>query len=161
MWKVKVKANFSFSKLLRKMPNIFEEFNSDLGDKAEIFYKKNTEKGLDIHGKKFKSLTSFTKKQRKLGAGNYKTPIQHDKPLIASRNMINSIHKRKEKNTTILSVAWYGAEQLKERKGKFKNKPFTIPKREWFGVSENVIDNIVDIKKMSLFRRRMLKAFKK
>ena len=35
------------------------------------------------------------------------------------------------------------------------------PKREWFGVSEFVLKNIIDNKKLKTFRKDISKAFKK
>ena len=146
----KLKITYNAGKLSRKLPDIIEKLSSDMTDRAHTFYKKNTDKGLDIHGDKFKELSPKTLDMRKRGLGTYTSPISHDKPLIASKNMINSIQKVK-KDTLVLSG--YGVGHNRKRK--------KIPKRQWFGMSKNVLKNIIDNKKLKTFRKQVSRAFKK
>jgi hypothetical protein len=87
---------------------------------------------------------------RQNALGTYKTPVMHDKPLIASRNMIQSIKKAKKKT---LFITGYGVAHNRERK--------RVPKRQWFGMSEYVFENIIDNKKLKTFRKQISRAFKK
>ena len=156
MAEVKLRVTYNAAKLVRSLPDIIEKLTSDMADKAEIFYKKNTEKGKDIYGNSFKALSKETLNMRKKGLGTYKTPISHDKPLIASRKMIRGIKRVFNIEGGMahgLEIRGYGVHHVK---GKGK-----LPKREWFGVSKNVIKNIIDNKKLKLFRRQISKAFKK
>ena len=143
---VKTKITYDAGKLAKDMPYIIEKLFSDMADKAKKFYIKNTEKGKDIFDNDFKPLSPVTLEMRRKGLGTYKKPITHDKPLIASRNMINSI-KRKGEHT--LSIEGYGTYHTKNMN------------RVWFGVSDNLINNIIDNKKLKTFRKQVSRAFKK
>ena len=135
----KIKITYNAGKLARKMPDIIEKLSSDMVDRAKVFYIKNTEKGKDIFGEPFEPLSTKTKFMRQNALGTYKTPVMHDKPLIASRNMIQSIKKAKKKT---LFITGYGVfHNRKEKK---------VPKRQWFGMSEYVFENIIDNKKTNI-----------
>ena len=147
---VKLRITYDAEKLARNLPSIIEKLNSGMADRAKSFYRKNTLKGKDIEGNNFKKLSPITEDMRKRGLGTYKTPISHNRPLIASKKMVNSIQKVK-KDTLVISG--YGVYHNRERK--------KVPKRRWFGVHENVINNIVDNKKIKTFRKQIARAFKK
>ena len=148
--KVKLKVTYNAGKLVRKLPNIIEKLSSDMVDRAKVFYIKNTEKGKDIFGDDFEELKPTTLKMRKGGLGTYKSPITHDKPLIASRNMIQSINKAKKKT---LYITGYGVFHNRKRK--------KVPQRRWFGMSEYVLENILDNRKLKTFRKQISRALKK
>ena len=154
--KVKTKITYNAGKLLRALPKIFEKFNSDLSDRAKQLYIKNAKNGLDIYGEPFEELSEFTKNMRKRGLGKYKTPVSHDRPLIASGNMLNSIQKSKKSDRSLLFITGYGVKHNRKRT-KFPQRP----EGKWFGASENVINNIVDNKKIKTFRKQVSRAFKK
>tara|TARA_Y100001963_G_C6506294_1_gene320089 strand:+ start:117 stop:569 length:453 start_codon:yes stop_codon:yes gene_type:complete len=147
---VKIKVTYNAAKLVRRLPKILEKLTSDSVDRAKLFYRKNTLKGKDIYDKPFEPLTARTKEMRIKGQGTYKRPISHQRPLIASKKMINSIEKVK-KDT--LRVSGYGVHHNSPNKAGIT--------REWFGVSENVLENIIDNKKIKTFRKQIARAFKK
>ena len=156
MSKVKINITYDAAKLARRFPNIVEELSEHMADRARVFFIKNTEKGKDILGKDFAPLSEQTKNMRKRGLGTYKTPISHDKPLIASRNMIQNQMKRIFDTKTMshgLELRGYGVDHNKKRA--------RVPKREWFGLSKHVIKNIIDNKKLRTFRKQISRAFKK
>jgi len=148
--KVKLKVTYNAGKLVRKLPNIIEKLSSDMLDRAKVFYIKNTEKGKDIFGDDFEELKPTTLEMRKGGLGTYKSPITHDKPLIASRNMIQSINKAKKKT---LYITGYGVFHNRKRK--------KAKQRRWFGMSEYVLENILDNRKLKTFRKQISRALKK
>ena len=140
MAEVKLRVTYNAAKLVRKLPDIIEELSEHMADRAKVFFIKNTEKGKDIHGKDFAPLSEQTKNMRRRGLGTYKSPISHDKPLIASRNMIQNQMKRIFDTKTVshgLELRGYGV---------FHNiKRGKVPKREWFGLSKHVLKNIIDL----------------
>ena len=148
---VKIKITYDAGKLVRKMPDIIERLSGDMADRARIFYKKNTEKGKDIFGNDFKPLSPKTLYMRKNGLGTYKKPIMHDKPLIASRKMINDQMRvfSIDEMSQGLEIRGYGVHHTKQMN------------RAWFGMSENVVKNIIDNKKLKTFRKDIRRAFKK
>ena len=152
---VKIKITYDAGKLVRKMPDIIDRLSGDMADRARIFYKKNTEKGKDIFGKDFEPLSPKTLYKRRKGLGTYKKPIMHSKPLIASRKMINNQMRvfSIDKMSQWLEVRGYGVYHYK---GSGKN-----PVRKWFGMSKNVVKNIIDNKKLKTFRKDIRRAFKK
>ena len=154
---VKIKITYDAGKLVRKMPDIIDRLSGDMADRARIFYKKNTEKGKDIFGNDFKPLSPKTLYMRKKGLGTYKNPIMHDKPLIASRKMINDQMRvfSIDEMSQGLEIRGYGVYHYK---GSTKTK---LPVRKWFGMSENVVKNIIDNKKLKTFRKDIRRAFKK
>ena len=157
---VKIKITYDAGKLVRKMPDIIERLSGDMADSARIFYKKNTEKGKDIFGNNLrdtKPLSPRTLYMRKKGLGTYKNPIMHDKPLIASRKMINDQMRvfSIDEMSQGLEIRGYGVYHYK---GSTKTK---LPVRKWFGMSENVVKNIIDNKKLKTFRKDIRRAFKK
>ena len=156
MAEVKLKVTYNAAKLVRKLPDIIEQLSEHMADRARVFFIKNTEKGKDIYGNNFKPLSQKTLEMRKRGAGTYKTPISHDKPLIASRNMIQNQMKRIFDTKTMshgLELRGYGVAHNRERK--------KVPERKWFGMSKNVLDNIIDNRKLRTFRKQVSRAFKK
>ena len=155
---VKINITYDAAKLVRKFPDIVEELSEHMADRAKVFFIKNTEKGKDIHGKDFAPLKPVTLEMRKRGAGKYKTPIQHNKPLIASRNMIQNKMKRIFDTKTMshgLEVRGYGVYHYEG------NSKTNLPQRKWFGLSEHVLKNIIDNKKLRTFRKQVSRAFKK
>jgi hypothetical protein len=148
---VKIKITYDAGKLVRKMPDIIDRLSGDMADRARIFYKKNTEKGKDIFGNDFKPLSPKTLYMRKNGLGTYKKPIMHDKPLIASRKMINDQMRvfSIDEMSQGLEIRGYGVYHTKQMN------------RAWFGMSENVVKNIIDNKKLKTFRKDIRRAFKK
>ena len=148
---VKIKITYDAGKLVRKMPDIIDRLSGDMADRARIFYKKNTEKGKDIFGKDFEPLSPKTLYKRRKGLGTYKTPIMHNKPLIASKKMINNQMRvfSIDKMSQGLEIRGYGVYHTKQMN------------RVWFGMSENVVKNIIDNKKLKTFRKDIRRAFKK
>ena len=151
----KIRITYDAGNLVRKLPNIIDRLSGDMADRAKVFFKKNTEKGLDIFGNKLKPLSPRTLDMRKKGLGTYKKPIMHDKPLIASRNMINNQMRvfDIDKMSQGLEIRGYGVYHYK---GSVKTK---LPVRKWFGMSENVVKNIIDNKKLKTFRKQISRAF--
>ena len=143
---VKLKITYDARKLAKDLPYIIEKLGSDMADRAKSFYIKNTEKGRDVFGNPLKPLSPITLEMRKKGLGTYKFPVSHARPLIASRNMINSI-KRIGEHT--LAIEGYGTYHTKNMN------------RVWFGVSDNLINNIIDNKKLKTFRKEIARAFNK
>ena len=147
---VKIKVTYDAGKLVRRLPKILKKLTADSADRAKLFYRKNTLKGKDIYNNSFEPLRASTQKMRKKGYGTYKRPISHQRPLIASKKMVNSIEKVK-KDT--LRVSGYGVHHNSPNKAGIT--------REWFGVSKNVLENIIDNKKIKTFRKQIARAFKK
>ena len=154
---VKLKVSYNASKLARRFPKIVTKLFSDVSEKTGKFLEKNTKKGLDIHGKKFEPLSNTTIKMRNKGLGSYKAPVSHTRPLIASKKMVNSIqydlNPNREGVKQSLSIQGYGVFHNRDRK--------RVPKRQWFGMSKYVFKNVVDNKKLHLFRKQISAAFKK
>ena len=154
--KVKLKVTYNAEKLVRKMPEILDTLTGQMAERARVFYIKNTEKGKDIFGDDFEELKPATLKMRKGGLGTYKSPITHDKPLIASRNMLQNQIKRvfsTGEATQALEIRGYGVHHYKGGKN--------LPQRKWFGLSKHVLKNIIDNKKLRTFRKQVSRAFKK
>ena len=160
MAEAKLKVTYNAAKLVKALPRIIEDLSSGMADRAKDFLRKNTLRGKDINGDNFEPLSEVTKNMRKNGFGTYKTPISHDRPLIASKKMVNSITRvfNTSDATHGLELRGYGVYHNKEQ---VNSKGGRVPKREWFGVSNNVFKNIVDNKKIKLFRRQIARAFKK
>ena len=154
--KVKLKVTYNAEKLVRKMPEILDTLTGQMAERARVFYIKNTEKGKDIFGDDFKELEPTTLEMRKGGLGTYKSPIMHDKPLIASRNMLQNQIKRvfsTGEATQALEIRGYGVHHYKGGKN--------LPQRKWFGASDYVFKHLIDNKKIKTFRKQISKAFKK
>lgn len=153
---VKLKVSYDAARLVRKFPRIVNKLYSDVVVETKKFLINNTKKGLDINGNKFEPLSDVTRKMRKQGLGTYKSPISHNRPLIASKKMIGGIMEKnlpsQENVKGSLSISGYGV---------FHNRDRKVPKRQWFGMSNYVFKNVVTNKKLHLFRRQVSAAFKK
>ena len=146
---VKINVTYNAGKLVKKLPKIIEKLSSDITDRAKVFYKKNVERGKDINNDNFKPLSPKTLQMKAKKQGYYKNATKN-KTLIATGKMINGIKKI---NKDTLQIKGYGVYH------NFKQK--NTDKREWFGVSEFVLKNIIDNKKLKTFRKDISKAFKK
>ena len=67
MWKVKVKSNFSFAKLVRELPKIIDSSLEDIGKDSADISKKNIDKQVNFRGSRYKDLEQSTINKRRAG----------------------------------------------------------------------------------------------
>ncbi len=152
---IKLNITYNAEKLVKKLPRIIDSLSGDMSESALKFYKKNTEKGLDIYGKAFKPLEARTINMKRKKQGYYKKASKN-KTLIATGNMLDNQMKGIFSTSEVahgIEVRGYGVHHYT---GAGNNK-----KRQWFGASKYVLKNIIDNKKLKKFRRQIGKAFKK
>ena len=99
MWTIKTRANFSFSKLLRKLPEIIDNSLDDIGKDSANISKKNIDKQVDFKGSKYKDLEQSTINKRQAGfyVHDEKVPAQSGTtPLKYTNKLYKSIKGNKK-----------------------------------------------------------------
>ena len=167
MMKIKVKANFSFTKLIDVVPDGLAKAMDHYADENMRRIKKGLEVGEDIHRKKFRLLSPETELIKREGRsdkmGVSKTP---SKPLHHSGRMSKSLSTIKATDTNPVAInksfSSYGHYHLMPRK--IKKNAFTkyykseyrkelsgqiVPQRKWFGFHDLVVKNEQFAKKVA------------
>jgi hypothetical protein len=152
---IKLNITYDAEKLEKELPRILDKLSGRMAESALKFYRKNTKKGLDYKGHKFKKLEDRTINMKRKKQGYYKKASKN-KTLIATGNMLDNQIKTIFSTSEVaygVEVRGYGAYHYT---GAGNNK-----ERKWFGASKYVFKNIMDNKKMGTFRKQIAKAFKK
>ena len=139
----KVKMNFDFKKLSRKVAGNVVTGINELGKRVNIEIGKNLKKGIDINEKSLKKLSSTSTIPIRERRG------QGSKPLVISGKM----EERKIKQATVASpsfeIEMVGKSKRTEKiYGAFHHTGYTtspnsaipnrkVPARKWFGVSKS------------------------
>ena len=99
MWKVKVKSNFSFAKLVRELPKIIDSSLEDIGKDSADISKKNIDKQVNFRGSRYKDLEQSTINKRRAGlyVRGEKVPAQSGTtPLKYTNRLYESIRGNKK-----------------------------------------------------------------
>ena len=94
MWTIKTKANFSFSKLLKKLPEIIEKSIEDIGNDSA----KATKSSIDTikHGKPLAQMTQIARSYGIYVKGQRVSPTSSKIPLKYTERLYNSIKGSKK-----------------------------------------------------------------
>ena len=138
-----VKTTFSLAKLARKLDADVAMGLNMMIKRLNVEIQRNTEAGIDVKGKSFKTLSNSTQKQRDNKWGYYKK-AGGGGTLNWSGNMKKTkVNLSKPGPMPTASIVMTG----KVKKGKSKGKHYgvyhneggkNLPKRKWFGMTKSM-----------------------
>ena len=126
MWTIKTTANFSFSKLLRKLPKIIEDSLEDICKDSANTSKKNIYKVK--HGVPLRTSTKIARSEGFYVNNKRVTPTRSTTPLKYTETLYNSIKGDKKG----LYMEHYG---ILHHEGDSRDGVATRPKREFIEVT--------------------------
>ena len=94
MWTIKTKANFSFSKLLKGLPEIIENSIEDIGNDSAKATKSNIDTAK--HGKPLEQMTEIARSYGIYVKGQRVSPTSSKIPLKYTERLYNSIKGSKK-----------------------------------------------------------------
>ena len=178
MAKVKVKTNFDYNKLARKIPEIIEDNLNILGAHINRAIQDGIDNGTDITGKPFAKLsTDSTTKLRsgsspllsegvlrktKLTKATSSNPVFTIKMNGKSKKTLPMLNGKKVKRK---NTSFYGA--FHNQKGGYRTSPKSaipnkdVPQRKWFGIPDSALPGGTEYEKASVSRKlKIRKALK-
>ena len=174
--KFKIKTNFSYAKLARKLPDILEDNLNILGAHVNKAIQDGIDSGVDINGKSFKRLsTESTTKLRKgstplkmrghlrktkLTKATSANPVFTIEMVGKSQATLPTLKGKKVKRTTAGKV--YGAfHNQKDGYVTSEKSPIpgkTVPQRKWFGIPKTAFPGGKEYDKASIRRKLQIKS---
>ena len=174
--KFKIKSNFSYAKLARKLPDILEDNLNILGAHVNKAIQDGIDSGVDINGKSFKRLsTESTTKLRegstplkmrghlrktKLTKATSANPVFTIEMVGKSQATLPTLKGKKVKRTTAGKVygAFHNQKDGYTTSSKSAIPDRKVPQRQWFGLSKSVLPGGKEYQKASLNRKLKIQA---
>tara|TARA_Y100001973_G_C5159250_1_gene312593 strand:+ start:117 stop:626 length:510 start_codon:yes stop_codon:yes gene_type:complete len=166
----KVKKDFDFQKLGRRLPGIVTFLLNQVGNRINLEIQNGIDKNKDLDGQPFEKLSPLTTKRIRALKG------QGSQPLKISRNMAQTKKKPATEGSykfVIAMNAGRGKNKSKVQYGAFHNQGFTnspksafpntrVPQRQWFGIPKSMQAGGKSFDKyLELFKTRIITALKK